>query len=113
MAISSERRAIGKRIKEAITRRGISQNELARRFGKGSSAGNGWTTGRTQPSLEDLAEISKMTGVSADWIIGAPHAPAPPPPAVDVRAVRRLVKKGREFVEVVEALAKGLPDDEP
>jgi transcriptional regulator with XRE-family HTH domain len=75
--ITPERRAIGRRIKEAIERKGITQNELARHFDKVHSASNGWTTGRTQPSLEELADICRLTGQSADWILNVRHSPRP------------------------------------
>lgn len=95
--ISPERRAIALRIKEAIDRKGISQNGLARHFKKVPSAANGWTSGRTQPSLEQLAEICRMTGVSADWLLGV--AGARIPEGVDVRKIDAALKESSEALE--------------
>jgi transcriptional regulator with XRE-family HTH domain len=102
---SPERRAIGQRIKEAITRRGISQNQLARHFKKVPSAMNGWVTGRTQPSLEQLAEICRLTHATADWILGIPGSPEPPPPPVPPEDLARAASAMRDAAEVFERMA--------
>lgn len=112
MEASAQRREIGARISEALTRTGLSQRQLARQMGKGSSTITGWVNGKTQPSLEELAEICDLTGARADWILGlGGKAPAP---QVDVKAVRRVMKKLSGVAEALESLDAllGEADDE-
>lgn len=85
---------IGNRIREALRAKHISQRQLASELAiggeKGSSTITGWVQGVTQPSLEELAEICRLTGVSADWILGLPGAM---PPAQISARVRDALKK--------------------
>src|SRR5262245_11287368 len=102
---TESRRRIGARISQALRRAGISQNELARRLEKASSAVSGWVSGRTQPSLEELADICRMTGVTADSILGLSGAPSTPA-AVDPRLVGRLLRKLRDVARDAEQIGR-------
>ena len=110
--ITPERAAIGKRLMDAAKKVGIGQNELARKFGKAAiSTTNGWKTGRTQPSLEELAKIVEWTGESADRIIGAPNAPSES--VIDALARKRMAEllegmsaEMRQRIELLDAKKK-------
>jgi len=48
----------------------ITQRQVAARLKLSPSAVNLWESGKTQPSAEDLAELSRWYNVSADWLLG-------------------------------------------
>jgi transcriptional regulator with XRE-family HTH domain len=48
----------------------VTQRDLAKKLHRSASAINLWEAGKTQPSAEDLAEISQWFEVSADWLLG-------------------------------------------
>lgn len=49
---------------------GLSQRELAKKLNISQGTYNNWENGKTQPSIEDLIEISKLFKVSVDYLIG-------------------------------------------
>src|SRR5262245_27889906 len=99
-----QRRDIARRLKAALVRSGVGQNQLGRELRKTSSAVAGWMSGRTQPSLEELAYICRRLGVSADEILGIEpvplHSPVPP----------RLVERLMQEVQRLGAAAQRLHD---
>ncbi|CAB4154710.1 S24_LexA-like domain containing protein [uncultured Caudovirales phage] len=52
----------------------VTQREVAKRLKRSASAINLWEAGKTQPSAEDLAELSRWFQVSADWLLGVDGA---------------------------------------
>jgi len=48
----------------------VTQRDVAKRLGLSPSAITLWEKGRTQPSAEHLAELSKWFQVSTDWLLG-------------------------------------------
>lgn len=63
--------AIGNRIYQLRTARGMSQRELAQALGNKSSnelVGR-WERGSASPSAETLVKLSEFFGVSVDWIL--------------------------------------------
>ena len=48
----------------------VTQRDVAKRLKRSASAINLWEAGKTQPSAEDLAELSRWFQVSADWLLG-------------------------------------------
>ena len=59
----------GERIAEARKRAGTSQKDLAVLVDKTQQTITNWETGRSAPSLDDLATISRALGVSIDWVV--------------------------------------------
>jgi transcriptional regulator with XRE-family HTH domain len=56
----------------------VTQREVAKRFQLSPSAITLWEKGRTQPSAEHLAELSRWYQVSTDWLLGVETtAPVP------------------------------------
>jgi SOS-response transcriptional repressor LexA len=49
----------------------ITQRDVAKRLNKSPSAINLWEAGKTQPSAEDIVDLSKWYQVSTDWLLGA------------------------------------------
>jgi transcriptional regulator with XRE-family HTH domain len=75
----------------------VTQRAVAQRLKLSPSAINLWEHGKTQPSAQDIAELSRWFGVSADWLLGVEtNRPGPkvkPPvftvPVVDSSALLR------------------------
>lgn len=49
----------------------IAQRAVARHFNVDPSTVNLWEAGKTEPSAHALVELSKMYGVTTDWLLGA------------------------------------------
>lgn len=60
---------LGPRIKRLRESMGLSQAALARELGVGPGRINHWETGDNQPSLEMLAKLSELGGVTTDWLV--------------------------------------------
>lgn len=60
-------------------RAGLSQEALAERLGVSRQAVSKWENGESTPDLEKLSRMSKVFGVSADWLLSQeePAEPAP------------------------------------
>ena len=56
----------------------VTQRDVAKRLNRSASAINLWEAGKTQPSAEDLAELSHWYQVSADWLLGVEVATSKP-----------------------------------
>ena len=60
---------IGKRIKQLIRNKGITQVEFAWKLGVNPSNIAKWTDGSYLPSADTLLAMAKITGISIDWIL--------------------------------------------
>jgi transcriptional regulator with XRE-family HTH domain len=75
MATQDQRRAdpirqgVGLRLKAAREGKGLSQQEVADRFGIGKGTVSAWETGIGDPGIYRMREISKLYGVAADAIL--------------------------------------------
>jgi transcriptional regulator with XRE-family HTH domain len=58
------------RLKEARTRTGLSQSELAKRCGISQGTMSGFENGSSVPNLEVAADLAETLGVSIDWLCG-------------------------------------------
>lgn len=70
------------RIYEERKKKGLSQGDLAAMIGVSGKAVSKWETGEAQPTLENIARLSDIFGVSADYLVSgklsngtAPKAP--------------------------------------
>lgn len=77
LKISDEerRKRLGARIR--IMRKGIAlkQSELAEKIGVTKAAVTAYEAGRSEPNLKNLIGLSRVLGVSIDWLLG--EAPLP------------------------------------
>ena len=55
---------------ELRTEQGLSQREIAKILNISQGTYNNWENERTQPSIEDLIQLSKIFKVSVDYLIG-------------------------------------------
>ena len=61
---------IDERIKELRDKSGLTQTQLAKRIGVTRNTVNAWEMALSAPSCGCLAELSKVLGVSADYLLG-------------------------------------------
>jgi transcriptional regulator with XRE-family HTH domain len=70
------RAEIAARLKAAISESGVSQNALARMMRVSSGTLSSWTSGRTQPSLEEFSILCYGLDLSPRKILGVPEGGA-------------------------------------
>ena len=58
------------RLFELRTEQNLSQREIAKKLNISQGTYNNWENGKTEPSIEDLIDISKYFKVSVDYLIG-------------------------------------------
>lgn len=58
------------RLREAMQKRGVTQQELAEYVGKSRQAIGYYADGSSSPDWETLANIARYFGISADWLLG-------------------------------------------
>ena len=58
------------RLLELRTEKTLSQREVAKLLKVSQATYNNWENERTQPSIEQLIELSKLFSVSVDYLIG-------------------------------------------
>lgn len=75
------------RLKIVRKSRGHTQKSLAKALDVSKGAVAMWETGKRQPSLEKLSEISDLLQVSTDYLIKGPH-PAYPTIKYDKTVIR-------------------------
>jgi len=67
--------AVAIRIKTARERACLTKEEVARKVGVARSTYYGYESGTRRPKSDQLAEMSRLFGVSADWLTGATDDP--------------------------------------
>lgn len=65
----------GSRLDDTMFCQNITNQELAKKMFVSSSTISGYRTGRRSPSVTDLAALSKILDVSADYLIGLKDEP--------------------------------------
>lgn len=58
------------RLSELRKEKNLSQRQMAERFNVSQGTYCNWEKGTTEPSIEQLIEMSKFFGVSVDYLIG-------------------------------------------
>lgn len=92
---------------------GLSQEELASRLEVSRQAVSKWESGQTLPDLERAAALSRLFGVSLDYLLKeeleAPEAPQPEPaaPPEPEKPLRRVsLEEARQVLELSRAAAQ-------
>lgn len=60
----------GKRIKQILDNRRLTQKDLALKVGVTKTSVSRWIRGENEMGISQLAKISKELNVSADWLLG-------------------------------------------
>lgn len=60
----------GARVREARTKAGLTQAQVAVALGVSHHAVWAWENGRMNPNQEHLVELASRCGVSTDWLLG-------------------------------------------
>jgi lactoylglutathione lyase len=60
---------IGKRVQSLRMKNGLSQEALAERLGVTRQSVSKWELGQALPDTEKIVQISRLFGVSADWLL--------------------------------------------
>lgn len=68
---------VAERLAALRQRAGLSQGEVAERLNVSRQAVSRWETGLTIPSIDNLARLSKLYGITLDELLG--HSPVLPP----------------------------------
>lgn len=66
---------LGQRIYELRTSLGWSQVELSKRLGVAKQTVSNWENENIQPSIEMLIRLSKIFGVTTDYMLGLENTP--------------------------------------
>lgn len=66
---------LGQRIYQTRTSLGWNQVELARKLGVAKQTVSNWENENIQPSVEMLVRISKLLGVTTDYLLGLDNTP--------------------------------------
>ena len=66
---------LGQRICELRTALGWSQVQLAKRVGAAKQTVSNWENDNIQPSIEMLVRLSKVFGVTTDYLLGLEDVP--------------------------------------
>lgn len=66
---------IGRRLRDALQMRQMSQADLAREIKQAPQTINQWATDKTTPDLESIVHIVKALRISADYLLGLTDKP--------------------------------------
>ena len=61
---------VGERLSEALTKKGMRQDELCRRTGVHSSSMSLYLSGAYQPKQDKIYKMAKALNVSSEWLMG-------------------------------------------
>lgn len=70
---------LDERIQSLRKRSGLSQEQLAEAIGVSRQAVSRWETGAALPDAMNVLALSRLFGVTADYLLGGGSAPSPPP----------------------------------
>lgn len=97
---------LGRRIRDARERRGLTQADVAAVLGKTPTAVSYWESGQRSPGLDDVAQLARLLGVSVAALLPSQ------PPKVLARAHAAEVAVG-ELGDVVDRLVDRYEAAEP
>ena len=80
---------LDERIQSLRKRSGLSQEQLAEAIGVSRQAVSRWETGAALLDAMNVLALSRLSGVTADYLLGGGSAPSPPPHAGEGPPARR------------------------
>lgn len=100
----SRDRGVGRRVKAARAKAGLTQRELAERIGVTPSAVAQWELGSSDPGMRLLAALATVLEVSCDWLVIGRPTPGAEQGGTGLVAIEAgLVNEARELGVAIEA----------
>lgn len=94
------------RLKEARERRGLTQAELGKEAGLPSTTLSHFESGSRKPSFDNLRRLTRVLGVSTDYLMGIVDTPEATGAAS--RIARHLQNATEDEIQMLEDVAKSL-----
>ncbi|MEQ8346875.1 MAG: helix-turn-helix domain-containing protein [Sneathiellaceae bacterium] len=102
--------SLGDRVAEARRLSGLTQAEVAQRFGISAQAVSQWEAGRAKPDVERLEELARLLGVEFLWLcFGAEEDPAAPAAGAGLPEEEGALPRGRGRPPPVPGPGPGTP----
>lgn len=106
-------RIFAERLKAARLNKGLGSVELGALLSVGNSSVSRWEAGVREPSLDTIANIAEILGVSVSYLIGGSDEPTPKTGTQNVGNVARIFEEG-SLIEIpllnVATVASSLAD---
>ena len=96
------------RLREARDRRGFTQLQLSQAAGLPSTTISHFESGSRKPSFDNLRRLTKVLGVSTDYLMGL--VDTPDATAVATRIARHLGDATEDDILMLESVAKSLAE---
>jgi len=96
------------RLKEVRDRRGLTQAELGKEASLPATTISHFESGSRKPSFDNLRRLTKVLGVSTDYLMGL--VDSPDDMAAASRIARHLGQATEDDIKMLEAVAKSLAD---
>lgn len=99
---------VAKRILEAMATAKMNQAQLAEAVGTTPARVSDWKAGKSRPTIDQLANVAKVLGVSVDYLLGVSDEPRPDASTADMAVVAVLIRSlNLTTEEAVRRLARG------
>lgn len=96
------------RLKQARGKRGLTQADLSKEAGLPSTTISHFESGSRKPSFDNLRRLTKVLGVSTDYLMGIVDTPDATGAAT--RIARHLGNATESEIQMLEAVAKSLAE---
>lgn len=103
--------SISQRIRELRTARNLTQGALGELMLLTQQSIAAWENDRSSPSPDQLVALTRIFGVSADYLLGITDDPTPRDDAADRVAAAELIASGEAKEITEEQLKERLPED--
>jgi len=99
---------LGKRLRQLLEERELTQRDLAKRFGWGESTVAHWVAGSREPDLDTVEVLADFFGVTIDYLLGRTNTRTailtPSIPDSWEETIRRLTEQGLSADDVQAAI---------
>ncbi len=111
----NRKKAIGNKIRQVRSKLGMTQLEMAKAIRHSKQSVSGYEIGDTYPSIDSLIQISRLGGVSIDWLLtGETNVPHEQPTEGLTHEEQRLIEAYRNagrmnqvaLLRIAEAVTK-------
>ncbi len=96
------------RLRQAREKRGLTQADLSKEAGLPSTTISHFESGSRKPSFDNLRRLTKVLGVSTDYLMG--NVDTPDATGAATRIARHLGNATESEIQMLEAVAKSLAE---